>query len=129
MECHDARLLLAFARRKSEELDATERSALEAHVQSCPDCIAFSQADQQADATLARLMHAVPVPAELKGKVLARVAANRPRKPWKWLTAAAAAILLCASAGAGWYLTLPTELTLPMIHEYETRWDKKSANE
>ena len=38
MECQDVRQLLAFLERKSEELDAAERDAVQKHLDACPDC-------------------------------------------------------------------------------------------
>jgi hypothetical protein len=113
MECHDARILLTFAQRKAEDLDPAERSALQQHLDKCPDCGMMAQADRQADATLAKLMQDVPVPADLRSKIMKRLAAERPARPWKAM--AAAAFLALALVGGGgtylWYVQRPPKVT------------------
>ena len=89
MECHDARTLMLFAR-SSEAVDAAEKAALQQHLDGCPDCAARAQAERHADEALTKLMQDVPVPADLKGKLLKRLADDRPAKPWRWLASAAA---------------------------------------
>src|SRR5262245_5275113 len=96
MDCANARLLLNFLR--NDEMDPAERSALLAHLEACPDCSAQAQSESQFDEALGRALRRMPVPAGLKGRLLAAVAARRPRH-WPW-AAAAAALLLAASLGA-----------------------------
>jgi hypothetical protein len=115
MECHDVRVLLTFAERRCELLDAEERAALDQHLDKCPDCASISQAERQADQIIGQLMVDVPVPSNLKGKLKHRLAAERPRKPWRWI-AAAAAVLLLVSAGAVSMIDFRTELTAPDFH-------------
>lgn len=122
MECHDARMLLNFAYRGCEELDATEGDALQQHLAQCPECAALVQADRQLDETIGQAMRAIAVPADLKQKVLTRLAVERPRLPWKRLSyAAAAAVLLTITGGLGWYYYLLPEITVAYLQEYASR--------
>ena len=59
MECHDIRLLLAFAQRPSEQLDAVEREAIAQHLHTCPDCAALAQAERHVDELLGQVMRDV----------------------------------------------------------------------
>ena len=85
MNCQDVHQLLAFADRKAEELDQPERDALKQHLEKCPDCAEQSLAERRADALVGAAMRDVPVPADLKQKVLKRLAAERGGVPWKWM--------------------------------------------
>jgi hypothetical protein len=102
MDCHDIRALLAFLRRGAEELDPTERAAIQQHLEACPDCTLLVQSEQLFDAALGPAMRDLPVPAGLQARVLARLAADRPR-PWGKIAAAAAVLLVVAGLG-GWML-------------------------
>jgi hypothetical protein len=113
MECHDVQQLLAFVNRPSEELDIGERDALRDHLEKCPDCHARLQADRRADEVFAPLMRDVSVPADLKGKILNRLSAERPR-PWKTWLAAAAAVLFVVGTLAWIYRPLP-EITMEYL--------------
>ena len=111
MECHDVQRLLAFAKRRAEELDAPERELLQQHLDACPDCSALAQAERHEDETLGQVMRDVPVPAALKQQLLKRLATERGSGSWKW--ALAAAVLLLAVAGGLWYnSTLPQDVTV-----------------
>lgn len=108
MECHDIQQLLAFVNRKCEELDAPERAALREHLEKCPDCTAISHAERHADETLGRVLRDVLAPADLKQKVMKRLAAERGVAQWhalKRVAPAAAAVLLCVIfGGTAWHL-------------------------
>jgi Putative zinc-finger len=113
MECQDVRAMLAFLERKSEELDAGERTALQKHLETCPDCAAMTAAERQADLAIGTVMRAVPVPAGLKQQVLKRLAAGRG-SAWKGWTIAVAAALLLAVGGGTWHYWPKPEF-LPVI--------------
>jgi hypothetical protein len=104
MQCHDIRLLLAFTQRPCESVDAAEREAVAQHLKGCPDCAAFAQAERTLDDALGQVMRDVPAPADLKPKVLKRLAASRGRGRWKWSAAAAAVLLLAIGGGVSWHL-------------------------
>ena len=98
MECHDIRLLLAFAQRSCEQLDAIEREAIAEHLHSCPDCAALAQAERHVDELLGQVMRDVPVPGDLKQKVMKRLTAQPRRVPWSGLAVAAALLAISATA-------------------------------
>ncbi len=118
MECHDARILLTFAQRRCEKLDASEHAALQQHVDGCPDCAARIQAEHQADAAIGRLMLDVPIPADLKGKVLKRLAEQRLGKPWRKPATVAALVLIALLAGGIWYAVRTPVVTVEGVQEY-----------
>jgi hypothetical protein len=103
MECQHVQQLLAFVDRKCEELDASDRDAVRHHLENCPTCAELAQAERHADDTLGALLRDVPVPADLKQKVMNRLAAERGGVPWKSGLAAAAVILLAVMGGLAWY--------------------------
>ena len=106
MECHEARMLLAFARPGSDAIDATERAAIQQHLEACADCAAHARSEQAIDAAFGTAMREVTIPAGLKARVLAKVAAHRPF-PWPTVAAAAAILLVVAGLGAWWMWPLP----------------------
>jgi hypothetical protein len=102
MDCKTARLLLDFAR--PGELDAAEADALEAHLAGCAECEALARAERQLDRHLGRAVSRVDVPAGLRGRLLARLEADRGAVHRRWAghglrAAAAAAALLVAAWG------------------------------
>jgi hypothetical protein len=122
MECHDARILLTFVERKSEAVDAAERAALQQHLDLCPDCAARAHAERQADEALGKLMLDVPVPADLQGKLLKRLAQQRPSKAWRWAAAAmigAVVVIASGIAGSVWYATRPPLVTFEDVTSYQ----------
>jgi hypothetical protein len=96
MDCHDAQLLLSFADRRCEEFDAAEREALQQHLDKCPDCSRLARADRQLDESLARVMRDVPVPLDMKQKIMTRLAAERSPVPWQGIKRGAIGLLVAA---------------------------------
>jgi len=127
MECEDVRAMLAFLERKSEELDAGERTALQKHLETCPDCAAMTAAERQADQAIGTVMRAVPVPAGLKQQVLKRLAAGRG-SAWKGWTIAAATALLLAVGGAGMWHYLQKPEFVPVIPPVVWKDDANEVN-
>lgn len=104
MDCKTARLLLHFARPHSAELDAAEREALTLHLADCAECQVLRQAEQQIDARIGQAMRAVPLPPNLRERILKTIdvkhrAAHRPRL-LRMAVSLAASFLLVA---VGWY--------------------------
>src|SRR5262245_2648331 len=103
MDCNHARLLLTFARDRAD-LDQSEAEGLEDHLSLCPDCANLAATEQRLDLALGRAMRDVPVPAGLKGRLLAAVA--RPAFSWRrrLIAGAAIAAALLVSVALSWYL-------------------------
>jgi hypothetical protein len=99
MDCKTARLLLDFARPLATELEEGDGEALANHLAECSACAAAQRAERQWDEPIGRAMRDVPVPPELRGRLLQRLAAQRDawyrrRVFWPLVGAAAAACLL-----------------------------------
>ncbi len=62
MNCHDALLLLEFARPGATELEAADIAALETHLADCPACAAFARQERQSHDRLANAMAIAPMP-------------------------------------------------------------------
>src|SRR5262245_13853267 len=98
MDCNTARLLLDFAR--PGDLDAAEAGDLERHLADCPDCGPPARAGRALDRHLGRAVRRVEVPEGLRGRLLARLEADRGDLHRRWAghglraAAAAAAVLL-----------------------------------
>jgi hypothetical protein len=102
MDCTSVRWLAPLAR--IGELDEAEQQALNAHFAGCPECWAMAQAHNRLDDALATAMHRVPIPSDLKGRILERLArARRPRR-WRW---AAAAAVTFAAVVTGYFVVFP----------------------
>ena len=108
MDCNTARMLLEFHRPHPAELDEQEADALESHLHDCRECAQTARMEREADEHLGRVIKEVPVPADLRERVLKRLAMDRR----SWLRrhvrvwAAAAAVLLVAGLGMGYWLKL-----------------------
>jgi len=104
MDCKTARLLLHFARPLSPELDSAEHEALTAHLADCAECQQLRHSEQQLDARIGQAMRAVPLPPNLRERILHSIdvrhrAAHRPRL-LRMAVSLAASLLLVA---VGWY--------------------------
>jgi hypothetical protein len=106
MECHEARMLLAFTRPHSDAMDAAERAEVHQHLESCPECAAMALSEQTVDGAFGKAMREVAIPSGLQQRVLTKVAANRPY-PWPAIAAAAAILLVVAGAGTWWFWPQP----------------------
>ena len=69
--------MLAAAGRAGRELDPSDAEALRAHLAACPACGPLADRLGRFDAALAAAMVAVPVPADSKSRLLAKLAAER----------------------------------------------------
>lgn len=129
MECHDARILLSFAHRRAEELDAAERAHLQQHLEKCPDCAALAQAERQTDEAFGKVMVDVPVPTDLKRKITARLAVTGPRKPWILAAAAAAMILIAISGTLVWLQFQRPVVGFGDIEDAVHNWDANTVRD
>jgi hypothetical protein len=98
MDCNTARMLATFFGRQGSELAPEDAAALDAHLAGCPGCAAAIQAERAFDDRVAKAMMAVPVPANLKARILdgvtAQKAAGYRQKAWGLAGLATAACLL-----------------------------------
>src|SRR5262245_31330475 len=118
MDCKTARLLLLFAHPLPAELEAGEAEALESHLAECPECGPLAQAERQSDACLGRALRDVPVPAELRQRLLTHLDAERGRwyrRRGARLLAVAAALALVVWLGWSW-LAQRTTIDLQAFH-------------
>jgi len=77
MDCKTARLLLDFARPLAAELEEGDGDALASHLADCSDCAAVRRTEQRFDEPIGRAMRDVPVPSELRDRIVHRLAAQR----------------------------------------------------
>lgn len=116
MDCHDVRSLLAFTRHDSDQIDASERAAVQLHLDGCADCTAASQSEQLLDAALGAAMRDVPVPKDGKARLLAKLDASRPR-PWMPIAAAAAVLLAVGLGATAWLMRSLPVFDSPLAFE------------
>jgi hypothetical protein len=121
MDCNHARLLLEVAHPIATELDARATEQLAAHLLSCPQCGAVAESDRLADEQLTKAMVDVPVPVDLKFRLLNRL--HKERDAWYrgWLVrgvGVAAALLLAVG------LTFATWRS----HKPEPNWQVLAAD-
>ncbi len=106
MDCETARTLLVFSRPSGRELSGDEATVLEGHLTECSDCARQVQREQQLDAWLAPAMQAVPVPIDLRSRILGKLVVPKPvpasRRWARPLAFAAAAVLIVGLAAMGW---------------------------
>jgi len=105
MDCSNARLVLFLSAENARELDAPTAKELADHVAVCTDCNGVARSHRRLDQLLGRAMRDVPVPGDLKARLLERLAKERPTRQRRWrpvvigLAAAAALVLVVW----GWY--------------------------
>lgn len=119
MDCKTARLLLNFAQPLAPELEEGDSEALNNHLAECPACAAVQRLERSLDEPIGRAMRDVPVPPELRGRLLHRLGAQRDswyrRRVIGPLAGGLAAALLVWS-GAQW-LNRPVEPDLARLQE------------
>jgi hypothetical protein len=103
MDCKTVRLLLDFVRPQAHELPAEEHSALQSHLDHCPDCHGLARGERLLDEQLGKAMRQVEVPAGLRDQVLARLEVERG--DWHRRRFARAARLTVAAAAAVFLLS------------------------
>jgi hypothetical protein len=98
MECRDAQFYLRLRRHTADELGADVTGALDGHLGGCPACAADARAAAAFDRAIGSAMRAVPVPADLRARLITRAAAQRGavlrHKLYRAAAACAAALLL-----------------------------------
>ena len=77
MNCSMARLLLAYARPKSSELETWAAQALHDHTAECSECACLAQDERQLERHLGLAMRQVAVPENLRERLLLQLQAER----------------------------------------------------
>ena len=114
MDCRTARLLLEFARPLATELDEGDGEALASHMVECSACASIQGTERKLDESIGRAMRDVPVPPELRSRLVQRLAAQRDlwyRRRIVWPAVAAAAAVLLAWLGI--HVVDPADRTQP----------------
>src|SRR5262245_35355435 len=104
MDCKNARLLLEFARPAAAGLEGGEAAALENHLADCPECGPLAARERRLDDRLGRAERAVPVPENLRERLLNKLKVERDawyrRTLWRLAGGLAAAAVLALVVGA-----------------------------
>jgi hypothetical protein len=111
-------MLSTFFGRQGSELAREDAAALESHIASCPSCAGAVQFERAFDDRVAKAMLAVPIPANLKTKLLDGIAADRGawyRKKFYAVAGLAATILIAIGGVVAWQIGTAPELTLDGI--------------
>lgn len=118
MDCNTARMLTTFFGRQGSELAPEDAAALDAHLAGCSSCSEAVQFERAFDNRVAKAMLAVPVPANLKAKLLDGIAAERGawyRKKFYAAAGLAATMLLAIGGVVAWQISAAPELTQSAI--------------
>lgn len=102
MDCTHVRLLLWFARKPEQDLDADDLGGLQEHLALCEECGRLAQQQRRFDEILGQKIRQVDVPADLKGRIDRRLIAAA-RWGWKQYTATAASLFLALGMTLGWH--------------------------
>jgi hypothetical protein len=127
MDCRDAQFYLRFRRPGSDEFDPEVGGELDRHLAGCPHCAAEARADAAFDAAVTAAMRDVPVPAGLRNRLVAHVAAQRGAALRRRVTryaSVAAAVLLAVGIGFGAFGSRP-ELDLYALVSAEAQQDRQ----
>jgi hypothetical protein len=110
MDCRDAQFYLRFRRPGSDEFDPEVGGELDRHLAGCPHCAAEARADAAFDTAVSAAVRDVPVPAGLRDRLVAHVAAQRGavlRRRVTRYAGVAAAVLLAVGIGFGAFGSRP----------------------
>jgi hypothetical protein len=115
-------MLITFFGRQGSELAPEDAAELNAHLAGCPSCAAAVRFERQFDDRVGKAMLAVPVPSDLKAKLLDGVAAQRGawyRQKFYALAGLAAAVVLTIGGVVAWQIHHAPELTVAGIVNQE----------
>jgi len=111
-------MLLTFFGRQGSELAPEDAAHLDAHLAGCGNCAAAVQFERAFDDRVAKAMLAVPVPSDLKAKLLDGVAADRGawyRQKFYALAGLAATVLLAVGGVIAWQIDKAPTLDMTRI--------------
>lgn len=139
MNCEASRKLMEVCRPDSSDLGDPELRDLAGHLERCPECRALLEANAENDRRLGRAMRDVPVPADLKERLL--VALERPRAPSRvvdrpprrrrrfgrravWLGTGMTGVAAAAAVAAVLVVMPPGRhvVTYAEVHRWEAHW-------
>jgi hypothetical protein len=115
VDCNSARMLVAFFGRQGSELAPEDAAELNAHLAGCSTCAATVQFERAFDDRVGKAMLAVPVPANLKAKLLDGVAAARGawyRQKFYAVAGLAAAIVVAVGGMIAYQIEKAPELRI-----------------
>jgi hypothetical protein len=115
-------MLITFFGRQGSELASEDAAELNAHLAGCPSCAAAVRFERQFDDRVGKAMLAVPVPSNLKAKLLDGIAAQRGawyRQKFYALAGLAAAVVLTIGGVVAWQIQRAPELTAAGIVNQE----------
>src|SRR5438067_12562390 len=101
-------MLATFFGRQGSELAPEDAAALDTHLSGCPACAEAVRFERAYDDRVAKAMLAVPVPVNLRAKLLDGIAAERGawyRKKFYAVAGLAASVLLAIGGVAAWQLS------------------------
>lgn len=101
MDCNQIDAMLDLL--MDDALDDAQRQALEAHGQECPECAAAIHTTLQMKALFDQMEAEVDVPLEAQARwrnaVRAEAGQRRPKRLWRWIASAAAAVVVLVGVG------------------------------
>jgi hypothetical protein len=115
-------MLITFFGRQGAELAPEDAADLNAHLAACPKCAAAVQFERAFDSRIARAMMAVPVPPDLKARLIDGISAHRGawyRQKFYALAGLAASVLVLAGGIVAWQIQRAPELTVGAIVDAE----------
>ena len=122
MDCNTARMLIAFFGRNGSELAPEDAADLNVHVAACPGCAAAVANERAFDDRVGKAMQAVPVPDNLKARLLDGVAAARGawyRQKFYAVAGLAASVFVAIGGVVAWQIEKAPELTIDRIVQAE----------
>jgi hypothetical protein len=131
VDCSTARMLITSFGRQGSELAPEDAADLNAHLAGCPKCADAVRFERAFDDRVATAMLAVPVPANLKAKLLDGIAAQRGawyRQKFYALGGLAATILIGIGGVVAWQIQRAQELTpAGIVNQEDARAQDRAA--
>lgn len=125
MQCRDAQFYLRLRRHAGDELGAEVTADLDRHLAGCPACAADARTSAAFDRAVTSAMLAVPIPPNLREKLLTQAAAHRGgvirRKVYRY-AAIAASLFLTAGLAFGLFASRPKLDTQELVRLAEEQF-------